>query len=330
MTIAIVGAGGMGVAHARAWSALGKQDAIAYVCTPHHGVLADAPNARAIDDLEIALRDPAVTIVSICSPTPTHREFATRALQAGKNVLLEKPVALTLGDALAIEQAGRESSGLLMVAHVVRFFAGYRLVADAVSRGSLRAPRSVRAQRIISPPATPWWYDESRSGGVVVDLGVHDFDQVNLLLGTPVTVRSTSSDRLGPVETTIEYAEGGIGQVLTFCSAPAEVPFATSIEVLGSEGLASYRYIGAAADAGSPGDAELSEFRSVTTTGAERVEIHDDEPYVRQAEYFLQCVEKGTAPERCPVPTATAALRVALAARQSLTHGGALVPVDEP
>ena len=97
--IAIVGAGRMAQTHAAAWSRAGLGDAIAYVVSPRaRPQLEAAPHARWVKRLDDALADPAVDMLSVCTPTPTHAEIAIEALRRGRNVLLEKPIALTEAD----------------------------------------------------------------------------------------------------------------------------------------------------------------------------------------------------------------------------------------
>lgn len=296
--IAIIGQGSMGHAHAKAWWNLGLGDDIRYICTPDPGAPFErAPSARFVTDLDEVLSDPDVDIVSVCTPTPSHADIATRALAAGKHVLLEKPIALTLDDANRIKEAATTAEGILMVAHVVRFFDGYRELRASVGGGSIGEVRSVRASRIGGPPGegSSWWYDEAQSGGVVVDFTIHDFDQLNLFLGIPVAVTATGTHRYGPIETTVQYRDGGIGQVLGFMGAPDDYPFTSSIELIGTTGITGYQHVAA--------------------------EPHED-PYTLQAKYFLDCVASGEQPALSPVDSAILALRVALAARSSLSAGG--------
>lgn len=316
MTVAIVGPGTIGAAHAAAWREVGVE--VSHLVSRRPDArLADAPHAVTVTDYATVLADPTVDIVTICTPTPTHREFAIAALRAGKHVLLEKPIALTVGDADAIAREAEASEGVLMVAHVVRFFDGYVRVRRAVVDGRVGHPLHVRAERAIAPPDTPWWYDEELSGGVAVDLGIHDLDQANLLLGDPIAVRAT--DALGPVETTVEYAGGGLAQVLSHARMPAHTPFATSIRVLGDAGLVEHRHTGGehATDAYLLRGAD-----GVSVEDADPHKADARDPYATQAAHFLECVASGSASTVAPTADAIAALRVALAARDSLRAGG--------
>ena len=336
--IAIVGQGRMAQVHARVWSSLGLGEKIRYVCTLRPGApLEHAAAARFVTDLDVVLSDHEVEIVSVCTPTPTHADISIRALNAGKNVLLEKPIALTLQQAIAIRDAAAASRGILMVAQVVRFFAGYRVLREAVEAGSIGTALSARAVRITSATDTaPWLRDESQSGGVLVDFAVHDFDQLNLFLGTPGAVTAVRATEAGPVETTVDYREGGIGQVQSFMSMPAGTPFTSSLELLGTRGVAGYQFSGR--PAGVPGvpagsgigatgheGKGISVYRLVTAAETSLTTVGGDDPYARQAEYFLHCVESGESPTLCPVDAAIAALSVSLAARESLATSTRIV-----
>ncbi|CAM5480491.1 Gfo/Idh/MocA family protein [Leifsonia shinshuensis] len=289
----VVGAGRMGRAHAEAWAACGVP--VRWAVSPRRRPdLPAAPGARWATSLEEALADPAADIVSICTPTPTHADLAVQALAAGRHVLLEKPIALTLADAERVADAARRAPGVLMVAHVVRFFPGYAALAERVAAGSVGRPRAVLGSRLsAAPEGYEWLEDESRSGGMIVDFAIHDVDQAGSYLGEPVAVTAVRAPGPGfgaPAALTVEYASGGVAQLLAVSDLPAGAPFRTTLEVVGDRGT------DAVADL--PGD-----------------------PFAAQARYFLDCVETGAEPVRAPVAAAIDALRVCLAARESATSG---------
>jgi predicted dehydrogenase len=319
--IAIVGAGGMGRAHARAWTALGHGNDIRYVCTPHPDrPLADAPLAVVTTDFDSVLGDAEVDLLSVCTPTDSHFELASRALEAGKHVLLEKPVTSTVEEGLVLAEIAERNRRIVMVAHVVRFFPGYEAVHDAVRRGTVGEPSSVRAARLAPMADRPaWMADERRSGGPLVDFAVHDFDQVNLLLGIPRTVRT---NRIGAAafETTVEYSGGRQGHVLASMAMPEGFPFTTSLEVAGDRGVAAYRF--SAADGADGG---RSDYEAVSPDGPVVARVDPGDPFVAQVGYFLSCATVGRWPERADPRSATLALQVALAAKRSLDTGR---PVD--
>ncbi|MGV8858226.1 Gfo/Idh/MocA family protein [Rhodoglobus sp.] len=316
--IAIVGRGAMGSTHVRALASLGRAEQIKYVVARTTGGVAEAaPVASVISDFGAVLNDPEVDVVSICTPTGTHRELAVSALRAGKNVLLEKPIALTMDDARAIRDEAQRSGKVFMVAQVVRFFDGYRQLADDVAAGKIGRLVSARATRLSSKPDwADWLRDFAEAGGMLVDFGIHDFDQMNLLLGDPVEVSAIGEAVTGPVETTITYRDGGIGQVLSYADLPSGAPFRSSLEVVGTGGFAQYEYAAASVNSSA-----VSRYSLSAVAYDSRVVLGADDPYARQLEYFLDCVAQGTEPGFCPTPSALTALEVALAATTSLELG---------
>jgi predicted dehydrogenase len=329
VTIGIIGRGAMGRSHARAWSELGLGPQIAYVCSTRPGPpLEGAPSARSVTDVDEILRDPRVDIVSICTPTTTHADLAIRALAAGKNVLLEKPIALDLGEARAISEAAARSTAILMVAHVVRFFGGYSALRETVASGTIGRMLSARAERISSVPGpSPWWHDEEKSGGLLVDFAIHDFDQLNLFLGTPVSVTTSRRDSASPVEATVDYAHGGQGRVLSFMGMPEDFVFTSSLELVGTSGLADHRFsgdpveLGGSEPGGSGTGGSGNDSVRVLTATAHTVSASTRNPYAVQAEYFLDCIARGAQPELAPTEAAIQALAVSLAARESRATG---------
>ncbi|HEY5223401.1 MAG TPA: Gfo/Idh/MocA family oxidoreductase [Microbacteriaceae bacterium] len=324
-TIAIIGQGTMARAHARAWNELGLADRIRYICAPGTArPFGDAPRAEFVTDLDTVLTDPTIDIVSVCTPTPTHADIAIRALERGKHVLLEKPIALNVRDATAIRDAAAHSEGILMVAHVVRFFGGYEALRLTARGGELGQVLAVHAERISGPPAPlPWWQDESKSGGLLVDFAIHDFDQLNLFLGTPRVVSARRANPTGPIEIGVEYADGGIGQVQTFMGMASDVPFSSALSLLGTAGSATHQFSGATDVTVSAPAAGF--VRLVTAAGVAFRPADATNPYAQQARHFLDCVTSHTDSGVAPTEGAVLALAVSLAARQSLAEGR---PVD--
>jgi predicted dehydrogenase len=322
-SIAIIGQGYMGNTHATAWASTGKADAIRYICTSHpkQGSVSAATEAEYISDLEIVLKDQDVEFVSVCTPTPTHRNIAISLLKAGKHVLLEKPIALTLSDATAIAEAASNSSGSLMIAQVVRFFSGYQKLRSAYDQGQLGTVLSVHARRLSSKPTwAAWMGDESQSGGMLVDFSIHDFDQLNIYLGKPVEVFAMQSSPDGPAEITVRFENGGIGQVQSFMNNSTGLPFTSTIDLLGTEGLGHYEFSAATATEESKNstDASVNSIHVFSTKGNTVEQIDSDDPYGRQVAYFWQRAVAGLPYVTSPTTASITALQVALAAKQSI------------
>ena len=324
--IAIIGQGYMGNAHANAWAAAGQAGAIKYICTPRPkpGSVSAASSASYISDLSVILKDPEIKFVSVCTPTPTHKEITIELLAAGKHVLLEKPIALTLADAQIVAEAAKKSSGSLMIAQVVRFFLGYQELRKVADSGELGKVLSVHARRFSPKPTWATWLgDESQSGGMLVDFSIHDFDQVNMYLGKPVEVFAAQSDPTGPAEITIKYENGGVGQVQSFMNAAPGVPFTSTIDLLGTSGIAHYEFsaVSATEESSSGNSAGVNSWHVFSSKGITVNQIQTDDPYGRQIKYFFEQAKNGGKYDLTPTDTAVTALAVSLAAKTSLKEG---------
>jgi predicted dehydrogenase len=145
------------------------------------------------DGLEM-LRDPNVQAVDICLPTPAHRKFATAALEAGKHVLLEKPLARTSADAFAIADAGEKAftaRGLIsMPAMCMRFWPGWIELKQAIEQKTYGRVLAAKFQRLASHPAGAFYANAEQSGAAALDLHIHDTDFVRYCFGPPTAVQS--------------------------------------------------------------------------------------------------------------------------------------------
>jgi len=137
------------------------------------------------------LADPAVNLVDICVPNDEHAKLAIQALEAGKHVLVEKPIALTTADADAMVAAAMASGKLLMVAHVLPFFPEFAFAHEAVASGRHGKLQAAHLMRVISKPDwSTGITDSDRSGGPAIDLHIHDTHFVGLVCGVPKAVFS--------------------------------------------------------------------------------------------------------------------------------------------
>jgi predicted dehydrogenase len=136
-----------------------------------------------IDDL---LADPSIDLVDLCVPNDEHAKLTIQALEAGKHVLVEKPIALNSADGRAMVDAARASGKLLMVAHVLPFFPEFAFAREAVLSGRYGSLKAAHLSRVI---ARPDWssgiIDSDRSGGPAIDLHIHDTHFVGLVCGVP-------------------------------------------------------------------------------------------------------------------------------------------------
>jgi predicted dehydrogenase len=149
---------------------------------------------------------PDLDAIDICLPTRMHPWTAIAALEAGKHVICEKPLALNLPECARILDAIRSSGCIFMVAHVVRFFPAYRVLAQAVRDQHLGPLRSIRFKRWSGIPTwSDWLGRQTESGGAILDLLIHDFDQSIWLLGMPNRVSAEFVESPDTVRCLMQY-----------------------------------------------------------------------------------------------------------------------------
>ncbi len=193
MKVGIVGSGSMGKLHALAW----KANNIAIHTIYSHNeqsarTLADSLHVNVSSSLE-ELFD-KVDIVDVCTPTDTHAEIVVSAAQRGKHILCEKPLARSMDEGLRMIQACKENNVRMMVAHVLRFFPEYRHAHELFRSQKQGRAAVMRLYRHCFAPRSEegrpapgrstearsehknWFLDQSRSGGVLFDLMIHDID----------------------------------------------------------------------------------------------------------------------------------------------------------
>jgi predicted dehydrogenase len=184
-TIGLVGSGGIAQAHAGAWHELGvplsvhsPDDNVAAFCAEH-----EADNVETLADLLAR-----VDVVDVCAPTHVHAEIVALAAAAGCDIVCEKPLARTNAEAESALAACRAAGVALYPCQVVRFFPEYVAAKRAVDAGRIGTPAVLRFLRKGAKPLKPWFSDLSKSGGLVVDQMIHDFDYARWIAGDVATV----------------------------------------------------------------------------------------------------------------------------------------------
>ncbi len=171
------------------------------------GTQMDLAGIAAHGEFEDILADPNVGLVDLCVPNDEHARLAIRALEAGKDVLVEKPIALRLDEADAMLDAARASGRRLMVAHVLPFFPEFAFALDAARSGVYGKLLAAHLTRVISKPDWSGGIASAdRSGGPAIDLHIHDTHFVTLLHGVPRAVHSRGvQDGQAVVHLTTQY-----------------------------------------------------------------------------------------------------------------------------
>ena len=317
MRIGIVGTGTMAEVHATAWHTIGAKIAGCISSTPaqseafgqRHSIRSFAEYAQLLANVDI---------VDICTPTATHKSLVLAAAKAGKHVICEKPIALTVADAQAMIESCRDVR--FFVGMVLRFFPQYRAAKQLIAAGRIGKPGVLRLKRVSYVPKNPeaWYFNEALSGGMVVDLMIHDFDYARWLAGEVERVYAlktqADSGSAQYVQTILRLKSGAIALIEGGWTYPPGV-FRTALDLSGTDGLIEWN-----SDQPSP----LLTFFPPTTEEAASVGLPTsglaDDPFAAELRHAYQCIQDG-APFEVTAEDALEALRISLAVRKSLDSG---------
>jgi myo-inositol 2-dehydrogenase/D-chiro-inositol 1-dehydrogenase len=227
--VAIVGCGWAGVRHAKAFVAEGAQLRWAVDNDPARAAMIAGlqSGVRAVTRLEQALSDSAVTVVDVCTPHNLHTEICMKALEAGKDVLCEKPLAPALSDADKMVTAAETAGMLLMVAENECFDPRYERIRDLIAAGTIGEPALAQATRECFLRESflrdrPWYLSPDQSGGgILLSGGIHDFAKLRMVVGEITLVHSLRARQrfkeLGTEDTVVlalGFQNGAVGTLV--------------------------------------------------------------------------------------------------------------------
>lgn len=332
LRVGIVGFGFMGRMHFRCWQA--RKDArVVAVCDANPNIKEDTQRsvgnidgaASAIDftgievfaDFDTMIEKARLDAISLTLPTYLHAEFSERALSAGVHVLCEKPMALHTVDCERMMKAAADSGKVLQIGHCLRFWPEYVKAKEIVDSGKYGKVVAAMFQRLGAPPTWSldgWFTDEQRSGGVALDLHIHDTDYVQYLFGMPKAVCSHGAKgpegQLIHIVTQYEYgddlvvtAEGGWGMMPGF-------GFEMSFNLVLEKATIVYDLTREPALRVCPAEGEIF-----------TPQVYADDGYVRQIDHFAKAVQGEAVPEVITLAQSRDSVKIVAAERQSVdTH----------
>ncbi len=218
---------------------------------------------KAVADYRVLLDDADVQAVVICSATDTHAQIIEEAAQAGKHIFCEKPIDLTL-ERIDTALAAVDRRGVVFqIGLNRRFDANFRRVRQAVEQGEIGRPWQLHI--VSRDPLPPPLAYVKVSGGLFLDMAIHDFDMARFLIGSEVeevyaaagVLVDEAIGALGDVDTAVtilKFANGAIGTIDN--SRSAVYGYDQRVEILGSGGMIS-------TDNSFPNSAVISDGRAV-------------------------------------------------------------------
>jgi predicted dehydrogenase len=317
MRIGIAGTGTMAEVHATAWRTIGAEFAGCSSLNPTQAeTFGQRHKIRAFANYDELINN--VDIVDICTPTATHKPLVLAAAKAGKHVICEKPIALTVEDGQAMIDACRGVR--FFIGLVLRFFPHYRSAKQLVAAGRIGKPGVLRLKRVSYVPQDPeaWYFNDALSGGMVVDLMIHDFDYVRWLAGEVerVFASQTQADSGSAqyVQAVLRLKNGAIALIEGGWAYPPGV-FRTGFDLSGTDGLIEW-----SSDQLSPLITFFPPKQEETASVGLPTSGLADDPFAAELRHAYQCIQTG-APFEVTAEDALEALRISLAVKKSVEIG---------
>jgi len=248
--VGVIGVGGWGKHHARVYRDLERERLCKLVAVSDINPemverVASTWRVHAYTDVQSLLLREDIQAVSICTPTRTHYEVALQAMNAGKHLLVEKPLADTVGRAMEITRTVRRRGLRLSVGFIERYNQGLAKLKEMVDQKSIGEVRLATAQRISS------WTPRAGDVGVIADSAIHDIDAVRYLFGeNPHSVYAETLESLknkGPetgAALDLTFESGRIAHIVArWLSGGGEQRKIRQLQVVGGRGTAILFYI---------------------------------------------------------------------------------------
>lgn len=254
-------------------------------------------------------------VVDVCLPTYLHSEAAIKAMEAGRHVFCEKPMALTVEDADAMITASERNGVRLMIGHCIRFWPEYTVVEDLVRTGRFGKLLSLNLTRYGEFPhwsSDNWLADESKAGGGALDMHIHDTDWALHLLGEPaerISWGTQDSRGVSHIFSTFHYEDGTIVHLEGGWNLPPKTPFRMAFRAIFERGAAIM-------DGGplvlypATGEPKTPAFEAMSAEGGGN--ISDLGGYFHELDYFIRALETGGDLKRCTPESARRSLAVTL------------------
>ena len=332
--VAVIGVGQMGAHHVETLEKLPSARLVA-VADPAEAVARAVIGRRPVDwqpDWQRVLEREDVDAVCVAAPSEHHAEITLAALDAGKHVLVEKPIATTVPDAVRMDVAGRASGRKLMVGHVERFNPAVSKMAELIAEGRLGRVYRATAIRVGPIPA------RIKDTGVAIDLATHDLDIMQHILGRSIShvhaegARFSHATEEDMLTCLLRFGEDGPFGLLDVNWLTPEKR--RELSVICEAGLVRADYLSQdvwfmESATTATGWDELARVRGDAEGAQVRFALRKQEPLRSELEAFVRCVVEDL-PEPVPAWEGARALAIALAIRESARSERPPTLVDLP
>lgn len=301
LKVSIVGVGGMGSAHFDTYLRAEGLELVA-ACDVREDMLREKVGDRNIKiytDFDEMIKNEKVDIVDISTPSYLHADMAIKALNAGFNVICEKPMALDTESANRVKIAAENSGKLFMVAHVVRFMAKFKYLQDVIESQKYGKLLRLDMKRISSVPKWSWenWMlDESKSGLAPLDLSIHDVDFMQYLFGEPKDIQCVHYNLKDYNDFIIaNHIYDGFVVTTEATWYNQDIPFSSTYSAIFENGYLNLT------DDGIIENGELIKLDELNDIVDSGINISASDGYTAEILYFADCVKNQTQPKKVTV-----------------------------
>jgi predicted dehydrogenase len=317
MKVGIAGTGFMGETHADCYKKIKNTElfAIAEKNDSKGKLFADKYKVSKIyKDVFEMINDPEIDIIDICLPTFLHARSAVYALNKNKNVLLEKPISLSLDDALSIKDAAEKSKGKFMLAQVLRFWPEYKAIRQTLcENNAIKTAKEIFALRFNEEPLwseDTWIMDEKLSGGLIIDLMIHDVDFIIWTFGKAEKVFCNAiynnNNYAIQVMAAFKMKNGAAAYIEGGYLNPSGAGLSTQMRIYGEGYLLEYY-------SNNSGIVLTRKNNPVS-----KIPVSGNDGYFEEINYFINCINENKEPEIITAQDAIDTLKVCLAMKESL------------
>jgi len=289
--VAVIGVGSMGQNHARVYfnSDTAQLMAVADPLKEQVEKVARHYNAKTYLHYQDLLQQEDIDAVSIAVPTSLHKEVALYALEKGKHVLLEKPIASTEEEAQEIIDKAKAQNLKLMIGHIERFNPAIQELKLRLQRGELGEIYKIDVQRIGPFPS------RITDVGVIIDLSVHDLDVIHYLIeDSPVRIYAETQQHLHPhhedsVTALIRYRQGTLAVLNINYLSPTKT---RQLKVFGKKGMFLVNYLDQELYFYENKGFTVDNWESVREGDMKKIIIPQKEPLQLEIESFIHCLKE--------------------------------------
>ncbi|MDD5603528.1 MAG: Gfo/Idh/MocA family oxidoreductase [Eubacteriales bacterium] len=319
MRIAIAGLGRIGDQHYCTYKTIKSsvpEISIDAVCDKDPLLLSKytAQGIRAYTDYYEMLRceSSAIDMVDVCVPTFLHKDYSIKALDAGYAVVCEKPMALNEADCRLMADASQKNGKLLMIAHPMRFFKAYEVIKEYMDNNVLGALTSAFFNRCDGRPAQydRWFYKDHLSGGINLDLLIHDVDAVQWLMdGLPDAVSAAAHRFIYPAVSGDDAIYDSISANLLYGNRYINLYCDWTVEM----NMHMKRFFRVNFENGYLiYDESIAPVLTAMSDGicVKSIDLAGCDPYAEELIYFIKCLKNDEPVDRCPPENSLLSVRM--------------------